>query len=250
MFGVYQIRRFFECWCIGPRLSALLKGVAAISVLTGGGLAAEEAADDADRQLTAPLAEAPTIDGTIAAGEWDDATRIRLTTGGLAWFKHDGESLYIGLRGVTQATGNVCVQYDGSIHMLRSGDGIGTVVYRPAGSGWSTDVTKFDNVLRQKATNKAIQAKRDEYFENHGWLASNRRTGNLRDMEYRISLGLTGLDAPKIAIAYALLKTTSTTIQSWPHDLDDGCNSTVILAGRTEKGVFIDPTSWGTVVLE
>ena len=210
-------------------------------------LAAAAVAQELPEGTPAALGEAPTIDGTLEEGEWDDATRIELETTWI-WLKHDGESLYIGLRGQTRSFGNVCVMYGEQVYMLRASDGIGTAIYDPAGAGWSPK-TQFGAKLRQKATNKAIQAKRDEYFEAWGWIANNRNTGKLQDMEYRISLGLIGIENPKVAITYTDREHTKET-SSWPTDLDDGCLHEAVLRGATPSQLAIDPDSWATIILE
>jgi hypothetical protein len=106
------------------------------------------------------------------------------------------------------------------------------------------------NELRQTGQSKAVQWLRQQFFDAHGWLASNTGTAEPTDVEYRISLGLTGLDEPRIAITFTQFDEQQVRTDAWPYDLDDGCNSIRVLRGGAPKSIHFDPARWGLLSLE
>jgi hypothetical protein len=89
-----------------------------------------------DLSIGVPRRSAPVLDGTLSPDEWAGAHEAGLTGGGTLLLMHDGDYLYLGLRGESDSVGSICVTRGNELAILHSSMGVGTAEYKQTEEDW------------------------------------------------------------------------------------------------------------------
>ncbi|MBU1880131.1 MAG: SUMF1/EgtB/PvdO family nonheme iron enzyme, partial [Chloroflexi bacterium] len=190
-------------------------------------------------EIDVPPGPAPTLDGVIAPGEWDDARREQLTDGSELLLLHANGYLYVGIRANTKSTitGNIYVYRGDEIDILHSSAALGTATYERAQDGWQRTQ---DFVWRCRATTNSptAQKERETFLQEEHWVANNGRMGTPGELEYQIEMPEGSL---RLAVTY---RAAAPERFYWPSGLDDDCITAS--DGPIPEKLRFSPEKWAT----
>ncbi len=126
--------------------------------------------------LQVPQANAASIDGKLGEDEWKNALKQELEGGGELRLQHDGNFLYIGVRGMSRGWCHVYVIDNDTVFAHHASAALGTATYLQKGELWQPQ-QKFVWELRERTFTPQAEATRAAYLKSKGWLANN---GNAR----------------------------------------------------------------------
>jgi hypothetical protein len=170
--------------------------------------------------LSVPQASPPTIDGTLAPGEWDKAHVETFADGSELLLMHDQGYLYLGIRSNTpeMIVGNIHLNQGDEIRILHTSAALGTAVYQRGAESWQ-QTQAFNWRCRRTDDSDAAQAERDAFLQDEGWVSVNSRGGTPNELEYKIQVA-----GKSIRLAANLLRSSAANDKvPWPSDLDDDC---------------------------
>jgi hypothetical protein len=194
--------------------------------------------------IDVPEGTAPTLDGTISPDEWTGALGARLSGGGTLLLQHDGEFLYLGIRGSTyDLGGTVFLDRGGEVAVLHASGALGTAVYEEGAGVW-TRTKGFQWSCRETDASAAAQQARDEFLQREGWVASNGLMGEPEHLEYKIALS-----GATLRLAVGLLEAPDySDVHLWPAWLEDACADAQLLRGPIPESARFSPETWMTIV--
>ena len=174
----------------------------------------------ASSELFVPQGDAPILDGTLSAGEWDDAVSKSFTDGSELYLMHDDENLYLGIRAnpSNMIVGNIFIDRGGEVAILHSSAALGTAIYTQSEEGWER-TQRFVWRCRSTGDSASARAERDVFLAEDGWLANNSYMGNPNELEYQIAV-------PEGTVRLAATFMRVNDLQRrvyWPINLDDDC---------------------------
>jgi hypothetical protein len=195
--------------------------------------------------VSVPVGIAPSIDGTLSPGEWDDATVETFTDGSQLLLLQAGDFTYVGIKAIVteMIAGNIFINSGDEITILHSSAALGTAIYQSGMNGWhqTQDVTWR---CRNAGSSQAAQAERIEFLQDEGWLAANGLMGTPNELEYQIKL-----PDQDFYLAVVYIKATYPYEKvSWPANLDDDC--TQPSSGRLPSVMQFSPVQWARLELE
>jgi len=192
-----------------------------------------------------PRASAPVIDGVLSPGEWDGAAEESLTGGGQLWLMHDGEALYIALRGKPDSLGSLCVSQGEEVRILHASFSLGTAAFERQEDTWRR-VRTFIWTRWEAAGAEAAAEQRSAFLREEGWLANTTDVGAAGEMEF--ALRMDG-GSTRLALAYFFGMGSDQTIEHWPPGLGDACLNTYLMQGRPSTFLGFQPQTWALVEL-
>jgi hypothetical protein len=132
---------------------------------------------------------APTLDGKISSEEWDQASVSLFEDGSELLMMHTVGSLYVAIRASEprMIAGNIYLLRGEEVSILHASAALGTAVFTPNQEVWEL-TQDFDWRCRDAGFSDEAQARRADFQQQEGWLASNSRMGVFSELEYQISL--------------------------------------------------------------
>lgn len=118
------------------------------------------------RTIAVVEGRAPIIDGRIGPEEWQDASVFALANGGSVYLKHDGQLVYIGVRGVKAGWSHVYLS-DGvstDVSVIHASAALGKSVYRLNQDKLWQPANDFQWELRDTAISAETRKKMDDYL--------------------------------------------------------------------------------------
>lgn len=196
-----------------------------------------------------PLGIGITLDGTMDREEWADGNAFAMGQGTQVWLKHDGERLYLGVKGEELGWAHVGVRsLDGVVRVLHASAALGSFDFRSEGESWAL-ARSTGWALRDSTQSPEAREERREYLEREGWVASTAWMGALQDREYVLDLDqLLGGDLP-VAVLYATDEEIPT-YSSWPSTLDGDILDETLMDGSPPSRLRFRPGTWARVLLE
>jgi hypothetical protein len=136
-----------------------------------------------------PIGIAPTINGTLSPGEWDNASVETFDDGSQLRLLQAGDYIYIGIRAHESGliAGNIFISHGYKIAILHSSAALGTAIYQLSVDGWQ-QTQDFSWRCRNTGDSEAAQAERAEFLQDEGWLAANELMGTANELEYQIKI--------------------------------------------------------------
>jgi hypothetical protein len=197
-------------------------------------------------EVSVPKGEPVVIDGRLSPAEWNGAFRARMTDGSEVLLKHDGNYLYLAVRGASEGFPSLCVAQADTIHLLHASAALASAAYVRSGATWSL-ARKFGAfALRSPDLGPAGKAAQAEYLRANRWVASNEAM-NRRDHEMQIAL--TYFDSADRRLALGVYKEPDAS-DHWPASAIDGCTSTRVVQGwLTTDPIAITTSQWARIVL-
>lgn len=192
-----------------------------------------------------PTGETPSIDGTLANGEWKEAVHVELAPEGEAWLLQDEEALYVGLK-----VGGNCIpslallQGDDTVLVLHASASLGTAAYERSGGEWKA-TRGFEWRCRSGRTS---DEDRQRFLADEGWYANTVEDGRKGEAEYRIDRRLLSGATPRLAVVACRLQPMPPTACAWPPTVEDGTRDQELLFGNTPN-LELEPDTWAPLDL-
>ncbi|MCJ7735063.1 MAG: hypothetical protein MUP11_10995, partial [Anaerolineales bacterium] len=186
---------------------------------------------------------APTIDGIIQPGEWDQADRQLFKDGSEIFLLRSDEYLYLAIRALPaeMIAGNVFLQQGDQVSIFHTSAALGTANYQKVGDTWQKS-KDFDWCCRSKMDTEGATAARVEFFERENWLGANSFIGSDNELEYQILI-----IEPVQALAVNFLRVSNPETEKipWPAELADG--STQPSPGGYPEFLNFSLDQWGNL---
>ncbi|HSF82269.1 MAG TPA: hypothetical protein VLA49_13585 [Anaerolineales bacterium] len=189
--------------------------------------------------IEVPAGEPPTVDGTIATEEWQNAEVEIFSDGSELLLLQAGGFLYLGIRANFKGmiAGNVFINQGDEISILHSSAALGTAIYQRGEESWQQK-QDFAWRCRDSSNSESALAERAEFLEAEGWLAANGRMGTPNELEYKIKIPEQDF---RLAVVYIKSSYPYEKVP-WPVDLDDDCISPT--PGGMPKILAFSPEAW------
>ena len=190
---------------------------------------------------TVPILETepPTLDGQLAAGEWESALRMDVGEEAEAYVGRWNGALYVALRGPAMLIGSLLIQSDDRVRVLHASAALGTGIYERDGDVWVLR-EGFSWQCRMTGFSEPAVTQRDEFLERSGWLATISRLGPMNEMEYRIE----EVHAPMRILILAMTLTDGNPILSWPVPPGTAEAHRTIITGPLPEYTSFDLEAW------
>jgi hypothetical protein len=196
-----------------------------------------------------PLGLPITLDGTLDEREWSDTVAVDLRNGGEAFLKHDGDHLYLGIRGPEMGWAHVCVGDAGRVSVLHSSAALGTAEYVPADSGLFQAIRGFEWTMRDTSLTDGARNARREFLKQEEWVASTAWMGEPFEREFILKLAIFGEAKARLTVLYASDE-ESPSFYYWPNTLSDESLNLELVWGRTPGGLHFDLRQWAVLKLD
>jgi hypothetical protein len=189
--------------------------------------------------------QTPTLDGTIAAGEWDHA--IHLTgTANLDIYLLDSaadSAVYMAVRGRGDGYPHIAVSRRDTVLILHASAALGTAEF--AGSGTRKRlVQEFNFRVRSPSLTGEAITERESFYREDGWAASTIRMGQPGETEFMISRRLLGT-ASRIVVAYW---SEADGVSHWPAEVDDASVELRMVQGFLPQEARFAVAQWAAIL--
>ena len=186
--------------------------------------------------------QTPTLDGTIAPGEWDRATRATGSNGLEVFLLPTDSALYLAVRGTGDGFPHIALIRGDAIFLLHASAALGTAMY--GGDGEKKHLLQpFDFRVRGTALTGPDQAERDAFYAEEGWVASTIRMGVTGETEFKITRVLVA-PGDRIAVVYW---SAAAGVARWPAALGDAAVEERMVQGDLPEEAAFRPEEWGVV---
>lgn len=183
----------------------------------------------------------PTLDGTIAPGEWDRATRATGSAGLEVFLAPTDSALFVAVRGPGDGFPHIALVNGDTVLLLHASAALGTARFVGAGNH-KTREQEFVFRVRGVGLTGEDQAERDAFYAREGWVASTIRMGKAGETEFKISRSLIPASGP-IAVAYW---SAGSGVAQWPAGLEDAATLERTVQGFLPDHAEFRPAEWGT----
>lgn len=203
----------------------------------------------AQQKIKIARSDAATTDGKIEETEWKDASVFDLTGGGKVFFKHDGNYIYVAVRAVKAGWTHLYLSEaeNKEISVLHASAALGKVVYQKDKENLWQPLNDFSWELRDRTFTDEVRQKMADHVAKNNWAANNNNMGNRAEVEFQIKLQDPSNKKFRMAIVYAVDRTTS---QFFPNSLNDDCLKSELVAGNRVRNVKFDRNGWAEIILE
>jgi len=194
--------------------------------------------------VSVPPGNPPTIDGTLSAGEWEDAAIELLSDGSELLMMHADGYLYLGIRSTTREgfAANIYVEDNDQVRILHAFAALGTAIYQQGTDSWQ-QTRVFDWKCRGSSNSEAAVAARAAYLQDERWVAGISLMGTPNELEYQIELTST---PRRIAVSLARSSSPDERV-FWPATLDDDCIKPT--PGGMPPELHFSPVQWAEIDL-
>jgi hypothetical protein len=189
-----------------------------------------------------------TIDGKIEGSEWKDSSEFDLTGGGKVYLKHDGEYLFVGVRGVKKGWSHLYLNQGETtdVAVMHASAALGMTVYTAGKNNLWQPSNPFAWDLRERTINTETQKKMADYLAKNFWVANNNNMTDSPEIEFQVK----PRDFTKplyVAVVYAA---DAKNPQYFPAWLKDDTIKEQLVYGNTPNDLNFDRELWAKIVLE
>lgn len=170
--------------------------------------------------ISVPTGVAPTMDGALSPGEWNDAAAESFADGSQLLLLQAGDYIYLAIRAIESEmiASNIFISRGDEIAILHASAALGTAIYQKGADGWQ-QVQDFSWRCRSTGNSQAAIAEHAKFLEDEGWLAANGLMGTPNELEYQIRI-----PDQDFSLAVVYIKTTYPYEKvPWPVKLVDDC---------------------------
>ena len=187
-------------------------------------------------------------DGKIEEAEWKDATFFDLSGGGKIYLKHDGNYVYVAVKGVKPGWTHLYLSEgkDKDISVLHASAALGKVVYRKDSANLWQPLNEFAWELRDRVFTDAVRQKMADYIAKNYWTANNNNMGNKAEVEFQIKLQNPTANEFRMSLVYAVEEKT---FNFFPNNLADDSLKPELVSGNKVENVKFNVNQWAKVVL-
>lgn len=201
-----------------------------------------ETAVPMDLSISVPKGVAAQLEGRLTLEEWATAHEEKLEGGGSLLLMHDGDQLYIGLRGRADSMGSLCLAVGDEVMILHSSMGVGTAEYEQVEEGYQR--TRGFTWTWWHESDRPTPEQQAEFLQNEGWVASTVGQGNPGEMEYQVDLS-----AGPVRLGVIYFAGTDNEVMSWPAQMNDTCRSMSLIQGYPPVIALFHPEQWVAIKL-
>ena len=199
----------------------------------------------AQDEFPVPPGTAPTIDGTIASGEWEDAASIELDEDSTLYLKYANECLFLAVRGTTMGIPSPMIIRGEDVVVLHASAALGTAVYTRHGDAW-VQTQSFVWRCRDRGFGEAAVAEREAFFEQEGWLGTIGYLGARTESEVQVLL-----DGPTLRMLLLYMEATRPAkVLSWPAPPEETAHYLPLITGPIPTEIDIDFDQWAILRFE
>lgn len=198
-------------------------------------------------EINLAMATAVTTDGKMEDAEWKGAPSFPMKNGGTAFFRYDGEYLYVGVRGPAQGWSHLYINEgaDTGVLVYHASAALGSTTYRPGKDGKWQSSNSFSWELRDRIFGPELQKKMDDYLAKNFWVANNSNTGNKNEIEFKVKPR--GDKPVRVGLVFAIGEKGR---YYFPETLSDDTIKDDLVRGNTPADLKFDPVQWATVTLQ
>ena len=127
-------------------------------------------------------------DGKIDDAEWKGVASFPMKNGGTAFFRYDGNYLFVGVRGPGKGWSHLYINEadDTGVFVYHASAALGMTTYLPdKNQKWQSSNT-FSWELRDRVFGPELQKKMDDYLVKKSRVANNGNTGNGNEIEFKV----------------------------------------------------------------
>ncbi|HEY0458154.1 MAG TPA: hypothetical protein VGC97_03315 [Pyrinomonadaceae bacterium] len=193
--------------------------------------------------------KAATIDGKIETAEWQDASAFDLSGGGRVFIKHDGEYLFVGVRGTQKGWSHLYVNQgeNTDVAVMHASAALGMTVYSQNKNNLWQPANPFAWDLRDRTMTAETGKKMADYLVKNSWLANNANMGNETEIEFQVKLRNAGGKMLYVAVFHTA---DAKNPQFFPATLKDDTIKEELVYGNTPNDLKFDRENWAKIVLE
>lgn len=206
-------------------------------------------AAQAQKKIKIPYSDSAATDGKIGEAEWQDASGFDLKGGGRVLLKHDGNYVYVAIRGVKAGWTHLYLSEDkrDEIDVLHASAALGKVVYKKDKENLWQPLNTFSWELRDRTFTDEVRQKMADYVARNNWTANNNNMGNTAEVEFQLKLKSAVNKKFRLALVYAVDRTTS---YFFPENLADDTLKPELVAGNRVENAKFDVRNWAEISLE
>lgn len=193
--------------------------------------------------LKIPNGSEPRLDGIFTTNEWPDALEQNLVNGGKVYFKHDKQSIYIGVRGNTgkQGWAHVYLPVNDQIMVLHASAALGTAIYyQDTTKNWQPR-QEFNWAVRDTSFSEKAVNERQTFYEKTNWVANTNNMGEKQFLEFKINRKLFAEKETRLAIIFA---SNAKEPHFFPVTLKDDCLAEQLIYGNTPQDLKFGQSQW------
>jgi hypothetical protein len=189
-----------------------------------------------------------TVDGKIGEAEWKDAAAFDMTGGGRVFFKHDGEYLFVGVRGTEKGWSHLYVNQGETtdVAVMHASAALGMTVYAADKNNLWQSSNPFAWDLRDRAITAATNKKMTDYLAKNFWVANNNNMTSLPEIEFQVKPRNAGKPL-YVAVVYA---SDAKNPLFFPGGLKDDTVKEELVYGSTPNDLKFARDSWAKIILE
>lgn len=204
-------------------------------------------ASNEEQVIQVPKGNPITIDGKLGEDEWKGALRQELVGGGEVRLMHDGTHLLVGVKGMKDGLGHICISDGKDIYVLHASAALGTAIYhRDESDVWKL-VQPFKFEMRDRSQSQEAVAARNAYLASNGWVATTFQMGNPGEIEFKLSTKFKQGEVMKLAVVFASPPSAG---QYWPKAVSDDCLKQTLIFGPIPAELKFKPESWARVKMQ
>ena len=153
----------------------------------------------------------PILEGTLSAGEWDDAFLVSLSNDFTLFRKHAQGYLFLEIQATTREIPSPLIVRDGDVFVLHASAALGTGIYSQQEGSWILR-QPFAWQCRASGFSNAAIAARNQFLETEGWVSTIGYLGTPTMFEYQIHI-----EEDPLQMLFLFLETiTPFQVVSWP----------------------------------
>lgn len=226
-----------------------MKTIFYIAIIISAAFSSATAQMKKNAAITIAQGIAVTIDGKIEEKEWQNASAFDLSGGGKVFFKHDGEYLYVAVRGAAKGWSHLYLVQEGSadVSVLHASAALGMTTYKQDKNNLWQPATPFAWDIRDRSLTPETNKKMTDYLAKNYWVASNNNMSSTNEIEFSVKPQNT-LDKPlHVALIYA---SDAKNPQFFPASLKDDTLKADLIYGNTPNDLKFERDQWMKIVLE
>jgi hypothetical protein len=184
----------------------------------------------------------PTLDGTIAPGEWDRATHATGTGQLEVWTLSTDSALYVAVRGAGDGFPHLGIARGDTVLILHASAALGTARFVGPGEV-KRRVGEWEFRVRGGEESEGSGEAR-EFYRQEGWVATTIRMGRAGETEFKISRRLLNAfpaSPASLAVAYWA---EGQGVTHWPAGVNDDFALERMVQGFLPEEARFRPETW------
>jgi hypothetical protein len=185
-------------------------------------------------------AAVPTLDGTIAPGEYDGATTLTGSAGLVVHIRPMDDAVYIAARGTPGGYPHLAISRGDTVLLLHASAALATARFAGAADR-KNQVHGFTTfAVRNAGTSATGIAAREQFYRREGWTATTVEMGQGMT-EFKVARSLMPRGAPLVVAFWS----EGGGVQRWPAAIDDDAVGVRMVQGWLPTSARFAVAEWG-----